>query len=269
MRKSFKSFLISVLVSLIVFGVLAFFVVDCVNDQLFTYELETGDLTPRESLDGIKGRSFNLLFVCVDDVNYSAEDSKTAFIMLVRFDKERAEATFTAFPDGMRFSTNGAEYKTLDEVYKSQGDDALSDTVKVLTGVTVDRYVVSDLSFICDFANIDTNYTFDYKNARPFVMSLTERMLGKQSESNTLSLSELLAASETNVSEKDVSDNSEFLYSYNKLTTKPLDIIGEKQTLDGNEYFVIDIDKTVTQFLNYRKIYKKLKDIRLRKGIFK
>ncbi len=90
-------------------------------------------------------------------VDYRQIEADT--IILIRYDKERSQITYTSFPTDAYIKVNG-DYCRLSEIYGTYGAETVMDAVHSITGLTVDRYVVFTMDTFPDF--IDALGGLDY-----------------------------------------------------------------------------------------------------------
>ena len=180
------------LISLVIFGLIAFLVVGLVLDSLGLSSVFNGDEggpadeyvegPVNSSGDDLDGNSFNMLFVGLDYVPhlfYNYYDPSTVAgllpydlgnlagqlvtdgeyrkisadtILLVCVSKERKEFAFSSINPGTLIDKNG-ETSRLSDIFESEGFDGFIETVETLTGVTVDRYALAGIEEFPDVIN--------------------------------------------------------------------------------------------------------------------
>ena len=163
MASGIKNFLVTFLIALVIFGLIAFLVVGLVLDSL---GLSTGasvddgpvdeyiDNQGNAPADNIKGSSFNLLFVLAsadtkNDSNQTddAEERRMSAdtILLLCVNKERKEFAFSSIDPCTVIEKNG-EAKTFSDIFGDEGLAGLKQTVKDFTGLEIDKYALTDIN---------------------------------------------------------------------------------------------------------------------------
>ncbi len=174
-----RNFIITFLLSLLIFGLIAYGLVQFTTAAFElgadttpvgpgTNESETDDPGPDDSSDpqdwiDIKGDSFTALLVGTDyqpdvyddydvkDENETAEgfplmprQIETETIILARVNKETGECLFCPIPANTRITVDGLPC-LLKELYAMKGPEALCSKVMAMTGIPVDYYAVVNM----------------------------------------------------------------------------------------------------------------------------
>ncbi len=178
MKTSVKNFLITFFVSLIAFGIAAYFISSFVTATLkesfedipaVSFDIVTQpsdsqqpDDNKPDIFDSIQGDSFHFVIIGTDYQpelldDYDVEDSYTDgfpkrrnrryeadAIAVVRFDKESRRILISTLPSSMRLEVNGL-ITTLGDIYMDNGLEYFLDKVSALTGFEIDKYFVIDI----------------------------------------------------------------------------------------------------------------------------
>lgn len=176
-----RNFVITLLISLLIFGLVAYGVLQFASSAFGTGNSggngpsQSDDTTsdelppPPEILEGIKGESMTVLFIGTDylpnehdDYEYAdktpdgfdgeTREIDTDTIILVRINKETGECIFCPIPVITEVKIDGHS-STLKKLYSRKGVDALCQQVTVLTGLPIDFYAavtVDSLKSIID-----------------------------------------------------------------------------------------------------------------------
>lgn len=176
-----KNFFITFLIAALIFGLLAYFIVDFASDSLFgtSGETQPSDVSPVQVDPGssaaietdaegnlifyeIKSGSFNMLFIGTDyqpeylhDYDLSvlnAREKADGFpyrerlksadaLVLMRVDTDRKEVVICSIPGNTRVLSGGVS-QTLGELYDSKGADYVISKVTALTSLGIDYYAV-------------------------------------------------------------------------------------------------------------------------------
>ncbi|MBE6581697.1 MAG: LytR family transcriptional regulator [Ruminococcaceae bacterium] len=180
-----RNFVITLLISLLIFGLVAFGILQFADGALFGRGGNSGnggngnggnvtttepDLPPPpDGFDAIKGKSMTVLFIGTDylpDVYYDYEyvgqrpdgfdgelrEIETDTIILARINKETGEAIFCPIPAITQITINGHS-TTLEKLYYQKGISALREQVTALTGLPIDYHAIvtiDGLSHIID-----------------------------------------------------------------------------------------------------------------------
>jgi anionic cell wall polymer biosynthesis LytR-Cps2A-Psr (LCP) family protein len=169
MGRGAKIFLLSALIAGCIFGLIAFAVISAVaasNPKADPAAFSAGAVYKDHGL--VSGESFNLLVVNVDyrpeRYSYSTADVRDHFegtvyttefkasgdyretellsALLLRVDRERNELTFTPIPAETEVTGSDGGRTTLAREYSLLGASALTERVRLLTGISIDRYAV-------------------------------------------------------------------------------------------------------------------------------
>ncbi len=173
MLSGLKNFIITFCVSVLIFGLIAYFVVHAVSASLSGAATDpvspddtsatttASDITSADTQEpnppDLQGESFTILLVGTDYQSvFEDYDSATVnrgntgfpikprvihadSILLIRVDKETRSYVFTSLPSNMRVLVDGA-YTTLGDLYAEKGMDFMRRKVSALTGYNVDYY---------------------------------------------------------------------------------------------------------------------------------
>lgn len=179
LKSSARNFIITFFVSLIVFGVAAYFVSsfvtstltesfedkDAVSLDIITVESNTEQNGEDASdvFDSIKGESFDFVIIGTDyqpdilndyDIESKYTDGfpkrrnreyKADAVAVVRFDKEGKKLLISTIPTTMRLEVGGI-ITTLGDVYRENGLEYFLDKLTALTGFELDKYFVIDIN---------------------------------------------------------------------------------------------------------------------------
>lgn len=197
---AFRTFLITFIASLLIFGVFAAVISGLLSDALNSLingsPNETDDsgssvIDPdNKTPDELEGDSFTLLIIGTDyqpdllsDYDPAVADSYPALelsepdynrglspynyrkiradaILLVRVNKEDAQISYTYLPSNMQLTVGGAE-TLLGDLWQEQGLDFFKDEITALTGWAVDYYVIADISGCVDVVNLIDGITYE------------------------------------------------------------------------------------------------------------
>ncbi len=186
MKISLRNFLITFFVSILFFGVAAYFISTFVTATL----TDSIDGNPAVSLDiitqpiesevdseqddifaNIKGDSFNFVIIGTDyqpDLfnDYEIEDSYTDTfpekrnriysadaIAVIRFDKEGRKILISSIPSNMRLKVDGS-FTMLGDIYRENGLEFFLDKLTGLTGFDIDKYFVIDVADLAPLVDI-------------------------------------------------------------------------------------------------------------------
>ena len=179
MLSNVKNFIITFCVSVLIFGLIAYLIINFAMSSVFQPKpsdqdtapplVDNGDDTSQIDTSKIAGTSFTALLIGTDyqpdvfpDYNVTElNQNRDGFpvrarainadtLILVRIDKEDATFVLSALPSNMQVTVGGNK-TTLGALYSDNGIDYLCDMVKSITGYTVDYYAVSSIP---DFAAI-------------------------------------------------------------------------------------------------------------------
>lgn len=192
MLKSFRDYFLTFIIALVLFGIVAYFMVGFVLNSLSPEKPINPDETTNNigAIDGPmdKSKSFNVLVVGTDyqpDIlsDYSKEKIDEIFpgnnyvstqppitdstglllpyyrriqadsIMLLRLDKENKQFTYTPLPSEMVLTVDG-KMTSLGDLYHDKGIDFLVDKVHSITGLPVDYYVVVNVKGIKEIIDL-------------------------------------------------------------------------------------------------------------------
>ncbi len=177
LKTSLRNFLITLFASLLVFGVVAYFITNFVAELLqdsiegtppisleivTSTEPNTGNHGEGDDLVELKGNSFAFAIIGTDyqpDIlpDYNIEDEYTdSFplrrnrtysadsIAIVRADKDSRTLLISTIPSNMRLKVDGS-FTTLGEIYYSKGIDFFMQKLTALTGFELEKYIVIDV----------------------------------------------------------------------------------------------------------------------------
>ncbi len=189
-----RNFLITFLLSLLIFGMLAYMLVRFTTsafelgkigtDEETTPEQteapetqDAGSVTPDDWID-IKGDSFTALLIGIDyqpDVynDYTVSSStldqngfpkearriEADTVILIRVNKETGECIFCAVPAITRITVDGLVCQ-LQDLYSLKGVNALCDKVMAMTGIPIDYYAVITMSHLSSLIDDIGGITF-------------------------------------------------------------------------------------------------------------
>ena len=186
MKVSLRNFLITFFVSILFFGVAAYFIstfvtatltnsIDgnpAVSLEIITQPIESSvDSEQDDIFANIKGESFNFVIIGTDyqpDLfnDYEIEDTyvetfpemrnreySADAIAIVRFDKEGRKVLISSVPSNMRLKVDGS-FTTLGDIYRENGLEFLLDKLTGLTGFEIDKYFVIDVADLAPLVDI-------------------------------------------------------------------------------------------------------------------
>lgn len=275
MGQGAKIFLLSLLISACIFGLVSFVIVSSVKDSA----QPSSAAEVRTSLpDSAYGESFSLLAVFTEDNGTFLSGT------LVRVDRERAELTFTPiFP---KTTVNGTD---LSSMLSSGGISSLLRGVYFLTGIEPDFYAVASESELAqavnDIGNVrytfessmtvgnvlfeagsttlsgdmaralvryDTEHSFREENAAYLVRGIFERLASPDGESAYAKICERIT---TTFSKSEFASRKGLISSYSQMKKTMLFICGSHKGAGDARYFVTDVEATLDLFAKYRKYY--------------
>lgn len=184
-----RNFVITLLISLLIFGLVAFAILQFADKKIFGRGDGLGDglhnnnnvtttpepPPPPEGFDAIKGESMTALFIGTDylpnvynDYEYAGQrpdgfdgeirEIETDTIILARINKETGEAIFCPIPAITQITINGHS-TTLEKLYHQKGISALREQVTALTGLPIDFHAIVTIDglshIIDDFGGIE------------------------------------------------------------------------------------------------------------------
>ncbi len=171
-----RNFVITLLISLLIFGFVAYGILEFATSALITEggknnggnnpgnnsTTTSPDVEPPPSIvDGINGESMTVLFLGTDylpdvyfDYDYAdkrpdgfdgeTREIETDTIILARINKETGEVIFCPIPAITQIKING-HVSTLEKLYHRNGIDALREQVTALTGLPIDFHAIVTL----------------------------------------------------------------------------------------------------------------------------
>lgn len=174
MLSSVKNFMITFCVAILLFGLLAYLIVNFAIGKMFASSVDTPDpsvtdvdtsITPPDPslIEDLEGESFTVLLIGTDyqpevfpDYNVSDQNQgATGFpvrartinadtIMIVRVDKETQTFVFSSLPRELQVTVNGTPM-TLMQLYRDRGINFFCDEITALTGYRIDYYVIASI----------------------------------------------------------------------------------------------------------------------------
>ena len=191
MFSSFRNYLITFLISLIIFGLIGYFAVRIASESLASdpgIEIEqpvdvitqAPDETAQVDLgidfSDIKGESFTMILIGTDyrpavmnDYNVTTTTGgfpdpsrviEADAIYIVRFDKEKGEYMISPIPGNMEITVNGVK-TMLKELYAEKGLQFLIDKVSAVTGLKFDYYTCVHIQDFIDLVDSLGGFTFE------------------------------------------------------------------------------------------------------------
>lgn len=197
---AFRTFLVTFIASLLIFGVFAAVISGLLSDALNSLingsPGETDDTgnsvvdPDSKSPDELEGDSFTMLIIGTDyqpallsdydpdvtadypalapadaDYNrglspYNYRKIRADAILLVRVNKEDAQISYTYLPSNMQLTVGGVE-TLLGDVWQEQGLDFFKEEINALTGWPVDYYVIADIGGCVDVVNLIDGITYE------------------------------------------------------------------------------------------------------------
>ena len=177
LKTSLKNFFITLIASLVIFGVVAYFIANFVTEllqdsiegtppvslEIVTSTEPVADSTEEgDELVELKGESFTFALIGTDyqpDIlpDYNIEDEyvdtfplrrnrtyAADTIVIVRGDKESRNLLLTTIPSDMRLKIDGS-FTTLGNIYYEKGVDYFIQKLTALTGFDIEKYFVIDV----------------------------------------------------------------------------------------------------------------------------
>lgn len=171
---AFRNFILTLFLSLIIFGLLAFGIVKFTTSSFRIDDkgVETGDDVREEGTNengepisgndfsGLKGESYTILFAGTDylpsvfsdydvsKINETAEGFpieprkiKADMLIVVHVSKETGDCVFCSIPSSTKIQIDGLTSK-LEDLYPAKGASALATKVSALIGLNVDFYAI-------------------------------------------------------------------------------------------------------------------------------
>ena len=272
-----KIFLVSLLISLCAFGLVSFIIVSAVKDGAApTYYNVSGENTALDS--SIKGESFDLLTI------FTEEDGSLLSAVLLRYDRERSEISFT--PICPKTTLNDTD---LESMYLSGGVSGFMKGVYYLTGIQTQYYTLATASGIAEAIDLVGNvrFTFDervnvgafsfeegstslsgemalalirYGNAQTHreeyaaqvMRSICERLSLNDGEE---AYAKICARVSTSFTKSDFAERNGLISSYGQMKKSTVELCGTYRGDGEAHYFVSDVEATLDLFSKYRKIY--------------
>ncbi len=171
---AFRNFILTLLMSLVIFGLLAYGIVKYTTRSFRIGVIEEGT-NGREGvvtddkghgsssgaeLSGLSGKSYTILFAgtdylpsVFDDYDVSKYNEtvqgfpveprkvKTDLLIVVHVNKEKGDTVFCAIPAATRIQIDGLNSR-LEDLYAAKGAETLAAKVSALTGINVDYYAI-------------------------------------------------------------------------------------------------------------------------------
>lgn len=219
---------------------------------------------------------------------------RTTTLVLMRFDRERSQVTFTAFPDEAVTVMDG-RYIELGDIYAAYGKDILCDAIHSLTGCTVDGYVVIDpdgfKSLISTLGGVYFNvpcemnfgdliigsgsqgldgetalrvlsyglYVENGQSREKTAVDLLRTVLSNITQITNYPNAETLFDSlmpfvDTNYSKESLMANRDFIFRYSQLPVETRDPVMRTMQVGDKKISVIDSQATLSKFSDYRRI---------------
>jgi len=153
-RRSFVTFLITFLIGLVVFGILALILVPKINNLLdfgnpntVINDDENGSALIDPSSRTLSGSSFTVLLVGTDEQQGVTTGTKVSAdtIILVTVSEAKESFVYMPIPSRTEVTVDG-DTVFLGNTYGEKGIDYLCEKVMGLTGITINKYAVVDLS---------------------------------------------------------------------------------------------------------------------------
>lgn len=174
MLSSVKNFMITFCVAILLFGLVAYLIVNFAIGKMFAVtdpsqtptdsETDTSITQPDPTItEDMAGESFTVLLIGTDyqpdifpDYNVAEQNQNaTGFpvrartinadtIMIVRIDKETQTFVFSSLPRELQVTVNGTPM-TLMELYRNRGINFFCDEITALTGYHIDYYVTASI----------------------------------------------------------------------------------------------------------------------------
>lgn len=173
-----RNFLITFILSLLIFSVAGYMLVGFVNaniaDIMNPTEPSSGEDTtdptgPTDESgtavdptgDDVKGSSFTGVLIGRDKADTeNKKGSEVDSILLIRVNKEKKCFVFTSVPANMRVYVGGY-YVKLSQVYDDYGIDFFTDKISALTGIKVNYYADIDMEGFINVFDILGGVTYD------------------------------------------------------------------------------------------------------------
>lgn len=227
---------------------------------------------------------------------YSAKYQKlrTTSLLLLRFDRERSEVTYTALPDDAMTVMDG-KYISLGDVYATYGRDVLCDAVHAMTGCFVDGYMIlhpeSFISLIDALGGVSFNVPCEMdfgslvikagmqtlngttaarmlgfglylesgqsreNTAAEFTKAVVEKLTSITNYPSAQTLFETIVSHvDTNYGIEKLLDNKDFIFRYSQLAVSTRDIVTVNTTISSKVVRVVDTKSTLQRFENMRRI---------------
>lgn len=227
---------------------------------------------------------------------YSAKYQKlrTTSLLLLRFDRERSEVTYTALPDEAMTVMDG-KYISLGDVYATYGRNVLCDAVHAMTGCFVDGYMIlhpeSFVSLIDALGGIGFNVPCEMdfgslvigagmqtlngataarmlsfglyldagqsreNTAAEFTKAVVEKLTSITNYPSAQALFETIVAHvDTNYGMERLLENKDFIFRYSQLSVSTRDIVTVNTTISAKVVRVVDTKATLQRFENMRRI---------------
>lgn len=261
-----KIFLVSLLISLCVFGLVSFVIVSSVKDRAEPISYDgKGEYTPLDS--SIVGESFSSLEI------FTENNGTLLSAVLLRYDRERSEITFT--PIYPKTTVNDTD---LESMYGRGGVELLVRGVYLLTGINADYYSILTPDGLSNAVDIIGNIRFTsdsgskslsgdeaaslirYGNAQTsredcaafLVRSICERLSANDGDAVYAKICTCTTAS---FSKNDFAEREGLISAYGQMTKKTVKLCGTYKGEGDARYFVSDTAATLELFSKYRKNY--------------
>lgn len=227
---------------------------------------------------------------------YAAKYQKlrTTSLLLLRFDRERSEVSYTPLPDEAMTIMNG-KYISLGDIYATYGRDVLCDAVHAMTGCFVDGYMVlhpeNFISLIDSLGGVGFNVPCEMdfgsmviragvqtldgttalrmlgfglylengqsreNTAAEFTKALVEKITSITNYPNAQALFETIVSNvNTNYGIDKLTENKDFIFRYSQFAIEIRDIVTVNTTISSKIVRVVDTKSTLLRFEDMRRI---------------
>lgn len=227
---------------------------------------------------------------------YSAKYQKlrTTSLLLLRFDRERSEVSYTPLPDEAMTIMNG-KYISLGDIYATYGRDVLCDAVHAMTGCFVDGYMVlhpeNFVSLIDSLGGVAFNVPCEMdfgslviragvqtldgttalrmlgfglylengqsreNTAAEFTKALIEKITSITNYPNARALFETIISNvDTDYGIDKLMENKDFIFRYSQFAVEMRDIVTVNTTISSKNVRVVDTKSTLLRFEDMRRV---------------
>ncbi len=290
MKKTFKVYIISTLLSSIIFGIIVFSIMSGYSKgiRVFSNDKVIKEITASDEIKNLKGESLNIVTVLSD------ENDNFFSIVLLRIDKERGQSSITVFPKNTHIKDYGKTI-TLELIKEIEGDDGLVKYLHAICGLNIDKYIVlkgkDSVGAVADIVgplhinipsqimcgdillergeqNISPDLIYDLlANSSnntlvktgfqySFYKALFEKLFTGDSVTLINYLKQIVYQSDkTNIDFNNIDKNIDIFTHYAKFTVVDGMLSGKYRTQDNLEFFDVDCEATIEKFLPYRRSY--------------